>query len=897
MSYLSNSRLAKACAAAWLLVMTAVLAWPSGAAFAANPPATPTAAHAIAGNQQATVSWQEPTTGGAPTGFTVTSSPGAKTCTATGVQLTCTVTGLTNSQGYSFTVVASNADGPSAASAASNVVTPAAQPSAPTNVVAVGGDGHAAVSWTAPTDNGGTPIVSYQVSSSPSSAGCTWTSGPLSCDVTGLANGTQYTFTVTATNSALTSAASAASNAVTPAGVPGAPTNPAATPGNAQVLVQWGASAPNGAPVTGYVVHTAVGPTPGPQTCTPVAPALQCTVSGLTNGTTYTFSVIATNAAGPSAPAFVSATPVATPGLPTNVVAVPGDASAAVSWTAPTGDGGSAITSYTVTGTPGGTCTVSAPTTNCPVTGLVNGQSYTFVVAATNAVGTGAPSVASTSVTPRTHPAAPTGVQATAGNTLATVTWAAPDSGGSPITSYGVTAQPGGATCTPTPPTATTCTVGGLTNGTQYTFTVVATNLAGTSPPSAITNASKATPNNNPPAPTAVAGTPGNGQVTVTWTAPVTNGNPSITGYTVTAQPGGATCSPSSPATGTTCVVTGLTNGSPYTFTVVAHTAASGDSPPSAPSGPITPTTAVAPGAPTGVTGDAGNNQVTVHWTPPASDGGSPITSYTVTGTPGGSCTATPSATPSCVVSGITNGTPYTFVVTATNVVGTGPASAASAAVTPTSASVADTKFVKALFHDFLGAVPTQSQLATYTGQLATGTSRYDMAVQLAKTPQYVAHIVTLFYQNTLQRDPDAGGLTFWENQIINGGPLAVAQVGAQFYASPEYFNGIGGGTNDKWVADLYQKILHRSADGGGLSYWVGVAQSSGRYAVAYPMFQSPESANDRVNALYLALLNRTADPAGLQYWSGRVITDGDLSLAANLAGSPEYYATAQTRF
>ncbi|MGN9810191.1 apiosidase-like domain-containing protein [Micromonospora sp. BQ11] len=91
------------------------------------------------------------------------------------------------------------------------------------------------------------------------------------------------------------------------------------------------------------------------------------------------------------------------------------------------------------------------------------------------------------------------------------------------------------------------------------------------------------------------------------------------------------------------------------------------------------------PGAPTGVTGVAGNAQVSVSWTAPSSNGGSAITGYRVTGTPAGTCTTTGAT--SCTVTGLTNGTAYTFRVTATNAVGTGPASAASAAVTPTASS------------------------------------------------------------------------------------------------------------------------------------------------------------------------------------------------------------------
>ena len=73
-------------------------------------------------------------------------------------------------------------------------------PGAPTGVSATAGDGSAEVTWTAPADHGDGAITAYTVTSDPDGATCVWTSGPLSCTVPGLTNGTAYTFTVTATN-------------------------------------------------------------------------------------------------------------------------------------------------------------------------------------------------------------------------------------------------------------------------------------------------------------------------------------------------------------------------------------------------------------------------------------------------------------------------------------------------------------------------------------------------------------------------------------------------------------------------------------------------------------------------------------------------------------------------
>jgi uncharacterized protein (TIGR02145 family) len=267
-----------------------------------------------------------------------------------------------------------------------------AVPDAPTSPIATAGNTQASVAFTAPASNGGSAITSYTVTSSPGGFTASGASSPLT--VTGLTNGTAYTFTVTATNVTGSSLASTASAAVTPATVPDAPTSPIATAGNTQASVAFTTPVSDGgSAVTAYTVTASPGGAIATGTTSPL------TVTGLTNGTAYTFTVIATNAVGNSLASTASAavTPVTVPGAPTSPIATAGNTQASVAFTAPVSNGGSAITSYTVTSSPGN-FTATGTTSPIRITGLTSGTSYTFTVTATNAVGSSSASAASTSV-------------------------------------------------------------------------------------------------------------------------------------------------------------------------------------------------------------------------------------------------------------------------------------------------------------------------------------------------------------------------------------------------------------------------------------------------------------------------------------------------------------------
>ena len=574
------------------------------------PPGAPTMVTAQAGDTTAAVSWAEPVDkgGGDITGYTATSDPGSFTCTVTGA-ISCTVNGLTNGTAYTFTVVATNAYGASEASAPSAAVTPGTLPGAPTAVMAQHGEDSAVVSWTAPTDNGGADISAYTVTASPGGETCP-TTGALTCTFSSLTTGTAYTFTVTATNSeGRTSEASAASASLTVQGQPQPPAAVTAQGGEDSAVVSWAVPIDNGGgDITSYTATS----DPGGFTCT-TAGALTCTISSLTTGTPYTFTVTATNSGGFTSAASEpspSVAPGGAPGAPSEVSATSKFGALRVVWSAPTDEGTSPVNRYratalavdAATSPQRATCTVAATssgTRTCTIEGLGRRAEYTVTVTAANTSGgVGQSSAPSAPVRTIGQPDPPTMVSAQPLNTGAVVSWNAPeDNGGAPISRYQVYSLPESKYCTSDG--ATSCTVTGLTNGIGHTFTVFAYNRwAGSTrsePSSSITSTSE-DPDpeqpeqpeqpDQPGPPTAVQATAGDRSAVVSWAAPVETGGSAISGYTATASPGGATCT----TTGaTSCTVTGLSNDTAYTFTVTATNSEGRTSAASAASAPVTP--------------------------------------------------------------------------------------------------------------------------------------------------------------------------------------------------------------------------------------------------------------------------------------------------------------------
>jgi fibronectin type 3 domain-containing protein len=424
---------------------------------------------------------------------------------------------------------------------------------------------------------------------------------------------------------------------------PAAPAAVVASPGDSQVILSW--TAPAGA--DSYKVYRN-----GTLITASAITSTTYTDTGLTNGTTYTYYIVAfkQNSPASAASGSVTATPQApTAGTPTGLAAAAGDAQVALTWNASAG-----ATSYQILR--GGTQIGTSTTASYTDTGLTNGTAYSYSV---KAVINGSATTASTSVsaTPvAAAPTAPTGLTATVGSAQIGLTWTAP-AGADKYSVY----RNGTLLASVTTASYTDT---GLTNGTTYSYYVVAfkQNSAASTASATITATPVAA---TPASPTGVTATAGNAQVVVSWTA--VSGATSYSVY----RNGTLVGSPTS----ATYTDTGLTNGTTYTYTVTANNTGGA----SAASAGVTATPQVpAPGVPTGLTATAGVGQVTVSWT--AVSGATSYQLYR-----GTTLVASPTTT-SYVDTSLTAGTAVSYTVKAVNAGGTSAASAAASA-TPTLAA------------------------------------------------------------------------------------------------------------------------------------------------------------------------------------------------------------------
>ena len=425
------------------------------------------------------------------------------------------------------------------------------------------------------------------------------------------------------------------------------------------------------------------------------------TVTGLDNGTTYTFYVQAVNSAGAGPSASVTGRPAGRPGAPQNLMVEPGNQQVRIRWSPPANNGGSPIRKYEwKQGSGGWTSTGTAATVL--VTSLNNNTGYTFYVRAVNDSGEG-PEVSIDATPSQTEfaPSAPTNLQAQPANRRVTLTWNPPENnGGASITRYewsqGVTDS-----WTSTGLTRR-ATISSLDNGIEYTFRVRAVNSVGHGPSATAAatpcescggggggggGASKTEP--DPPT-RLMAQAVGSRRIDLYWSAAAHDGGSPVTGYRIEVSADrGATWRVLRAHTGSTLTMfehTGLEPQNTRHYRVYAINSIGTGLPSNVASAT---TTTVLSGAPLTLSAAAnGISQIDLSWSAPASDGGAPITGYQIkVSTDDGATWSilrmnTGSTATTYAHEMLPPGTTRHYQVSAVNRVGVGPASNVASATT-----------------------------------------------------------------------------------------------------------------------------------------------------------------------------------------------------------------------
>jgi subtilisin family serine protease len=531
---------------------------------------------------------------------------------------------------------------------------PNSAPAAPGSPAGVGFNQSVRLTWNAPSFNGGAAITDYVVEYATTSAGSNalvWTtfadgvSVSTTATVTGLTNGTQYQFRVSAVNAVGRSAASSTVT-VTPvyAGVAGAPRALTAVAGRMKLTLSWQSPLSNGGfTITDYAIETS---TDSGVTWTRFADSVTTSTSATltvpTGGVAYQVRVRAVNSFGlGEASNIAEATPTANggPSAVRNVVATATLLGASVSWTTPLDNGGGAITEYVVDYTIDGenftgTRRLTAFTRSAVFSGLAGGVPHTIRVRALNLFGTGVEGTAVVTPIAPTVPSAPRSLTVTVNYNSASMYWSTPQTtGGSTILGYLVEySVDEGATWTRRPLISAftrSTLVTGLTGGTSHQFRVLAVNAVGNS---ASSNVVTITPRafSAPSEPRSLTGFISGTSAYVSWSSPASNGGTAVTNYDVwRSTDAGATWAVVSSQSSMyrSARIDGLTPGSTNNFRVTARNVAGT----SVPSNVVTLTLAAVglPTPPSSVSATANFTTINVSWSG-ARTTSTPITDYIV---------------------------------------------------------------------------------------------------------------------------------------------------------------------------------------------------------------------------------------------------------------------------
>jgi hypothetical protein len=204
----------------------------------------------------------------------------------------------------------------------------------------------------------------------------------------------------------------------------------------------------------------------------------------------------------------------------------------------------------------------------------------------------------------------------------------------------------------------------------------------------------------------------------------------------------------------------------------------------------------------------------------------------------------------------------------------------------------ANAQLVSQVYQDLLGRPAQTAEINFWLAALDGGAGPTAVAEGIVGASEYQTRQVEEMYTTLLHRPGDAAGVAAFVGELVGG--ATVEQVEAEIIASPEYFQARGQGGASGFLDAVYQDVLSRPVDSGGLAAFTALAAegAGGRLQVIDALFTATEYRQDLVQSDYQRLLHRTADPAGLDFYVAE-LSNGtrDDQILASLIGSREYLA------
>jgi hypothetical protein len=214
-----------------------------------------------------------------------------------------------------------------------------------------------------------------------------------------------------------------------------------------------------------------------------------------------------------------------------------------------------------------------------------------------------------------------------------------------------------------------------------------------------------------------------------------------------------------------------------------------------------------------------------------------------------------------------------------------------SSGVSPTDPTLlGQISFVEGLYQGLLGRSADDVGMLYWVRQLRSGMTRDAVVQAFWTSPDHRALQIQALYETYLGRDPGADGIAYWQ-QVFAGGATE-NQVAAAIITSPEYLGAHP--DSGSLIAALYQTVLGRPVDAGGLAAWQGIYASQGALGVALGILNSDEANVRMLNLVFANFLGRGMQAGEQEFWLSRIhsgVTPGQV--AEILLGTDEFYNRA----